>query len=180
MIHRLSEIDHVNFSPDLCSQTDKTYRLEHKEGPVPQSTSGEGHQFKVFSMDGITVKPSRRDSGIKIRNEVVLVENFIDGGMEYIAGKEYRCKESLFVYPFDSRVIGIYKVSKLSMKVKYFQMEESVQKYIRLPYDDFVVVPFIHSNESLYRGQTPLSRVHVNGRIECTFFAQLCINICSC
>lgn len=55
-----------------------------------------------------------------------------------------------FVYPFDSRELGIYKVSNLSMNVKYFQMEESVQKYIRLPYhDDFVVVPLVHSNESV-------------------------------
>ncbi len=149
VIRRLSEMDHINSSPDLCCQTDKAFRLEHEYGPVPQSTSGEVHQFKVLSMDGMIVKPLRRDSCIKIRNEVVLVENFIDGGIEYIAGKEHRCKEPFFVYPFDSRELGIYKVSNLSMNVKYFQMEESVQKYIRLPYhDDFDVVPLIHSNES--------------------------------
>lgn len=149
VIRRLSEKDRVDSSPDLCSQTNKAYRLKHEDGPVPQSISGEVLQIKVLSMDGIFVKTSRRDSCIKIRNEVVLVENFfIDGGIEYIAGKEYRCKEPFFVYPVDSRELGIYKVSNLSKDVKYFQMKESVQKYIRLPYyDDFVVVPLIHSNE---------------------------------
>lgn len=97
VIRRLSEMDHVNSSPDLCSQTEKAYRLEHEDGPVPQSTSGEVHQFKVLSMDDMIVKPSRRDSCIKIRNKVVLVENFvIDGGIEYIAGKEYTCNEPFF------------------------------------------------------------------------------------
>lgn len=67
-------------------------------------------------------------------------------------GREYRCKETLFVFPVDSRVLGIYNVSNLSKNVKYFQMEESVQNYIRLPYyDDFVVVPLIHLNKCLYR-----------------------------
>ncbi len=45
VIHRLSEMDHINSSPDLCCQTDKAFRLEHEDGPVPQSTSGEVHQF---------------------------------------------------------------------------------------------------------------------------------------
>ncbi|MEQ2271868.1 hypothetical protein XENORESO_010424 [Xenotaenia resolanae] len=112
-------MDQVNYRSDICSQTDKAYRLEHEDGPVPQSTSGDIYQYKVLSMDGIIDKPSRTDSCIKIGNKVVLVENFvIDGGIEYIAGKEYRCKEPFFVYPFDSREIGIYKVSNLSVDVE--------------------------------------------------------------
>lgn len=117
VIRRLSEMDHVNSRPELCSQT--AYRFEHKDGPVPESTSGEVHQFKVLSMDGIIVKPLKRDSCIRIGNLVVLVENFlIDGEIEFIAGKEYRYKEPFFMYPFDSRELGIYKVPSLSKKVK--------------------------------------------------------------
>jgi len=94
VIRRLSEMDRVDSNHELCSQTPKAYKLEHKDGPVPQSTSGEVLQFKVLSVNGVIVKPSRRDCCIRIWNEVVLVENFvIDGGVEHIAGKEYRYKE---------------------------------------------------------------------------------------
>lgn len=77
VICRLSDMDHVNSSSDLCSQTDEAYRLEHEDGPVSLSTISKVHQFKVLSIDGIIVKPSSKDLCIKNRNEVVLVENFL-------------------------------------------------------------------------------------------------------
>lgn len=150
VVRRLSEIDSLNHSTDLCRQSGKKYTVEHQNGPAPHSDGGDLHQFKVLSMDGFTVKTSKRDSCIKVGDEVVLVENFIiDGEVEYIAGREYRSKDPFFVYPFDSRALGIFKVSNLATSVKYFLMGDNVQKYIRLPYyNDFVVVPLLHSCES--------------------------------
>lgn len=143
VIRRLSEIEHAN--TDLSGQTEG-YKLEHKDGPVPV-TNGDLPQFKALFKNGFIVKTSKRDCCIKIGDEVVLIENFfVDGGTEYVAGRQFVCKEPFFAYPFDSRELGIYKVSQLAKSLKFFVMEEHVQKYVRLPFQNgFVVVPLLHS-----------------------------------
>lgn len=148
VIRRLSEIEASSHS-GLCSQMSKQCRSEHSEGPVPHFFKGEVKQFQMLSMDGAVITTSKRDCCVKIKNEVVLVENIIvDRGVEYIVGRQYRCQESFFEYPFDSRELGILMVSNLSMTVKHFQILESVQKYVRLPFHDkFVVIPLLHFNK---------------------------------
>lgn len=149
VIRRLSEIDEASSNCNLNAQTSKDYKSEHTEGPVPQFFTGEVKQFKVLSMDGAVIKTTNRDSCIKIKNRFVLVENIIvDRGAEYIVGREYRCQESFFEYPFDSTELDIFMVSSLSMTVKHFQIVESVRKYVRLPFHDkFVVIPLLHLNK---------------------------------
>jgi len=149
VIRRLSEIDEASSNCNLNAQASNDYKSEHTEGPVPQFFTGEAKQFKVLSMDGAVIKTTNRDSCIKIKNKFVLVENIIvDRGVEYFVGRDYRCKESFFEYPFDSTELDIFVVSNLSLTVKHFQRVESVQKYVRLPFHDkFVVIPLLHLNK---------------------------------
>lgn len=106
-------------------------------------------QFQVLSMEGAVIKTSRRDLYVKIKNMFVLVENIIvSNGLEYIVGREYKCQEPFFAYPFESTTLGIFLVSNLSLTVKYFKVEERVQKYVRLPLNEkFVVLPILHLNK---------------------------------
>lgn len=131
VIRRLSEIAEASSNCNLNAQTSKDYKSEHTEGPVSKFFTREVEQFKVLSMDGAVIKTTNRDSCIKINNRLVLVENiFVDRGVEYIVGREYRCPESFFEYPFDSRQLDIFMVSNLSMTLKHFQIVESVQTYL--------------------------------------------------
>ena len=65
---------------------------------------------RLSEMDHANSRPELCLFEHKDGNLVVLVENFLfDGEIEYIAGKEYRCKEPFFMYPFDSRELQSYQ-----------------------------------------------------------------------
>ncbi|GAA6081362.1 uncharacterized protein LOC113085053 isoform X1 [Tachysurus ichikawai] len=128
-MRRLSDIENSNYSCDVQEAIQKLDK-EHTNGPVPECFSQQARQFKVLAIDDIVVKLNERDSCVKIDNQLILVQNFVEdeGGVN-----EYKQVEHFFKYPIDSNELGIYVVSNLSTNVRCFMIGKKLQKRYSIP-----------------------------------------------
>jgi len=86
---------------------------------------------------------------VQVENgDIVAVQNIIMGhdGHIGIVFKKFRSYDNLFIYPLESKTIGIVKLASVSTKLHHCNATEAARKYVVLPCkDSFIGIPLIHT-----------------------------------
>lgn len=97
-----------------------------------------------------TMKANQKDSCVLMRNDEVYVitKKTIVSNQIRLVAKKYQIKNSLFMWPVDSKDLDIYSVSELSTEEFNIEYDNIKQKLFRIPTDHecttFAVIPVLH------------------------------------
>lgn len=118
----------------------------HNEGPLPSCITCPVMQYKEASLPHFCVKISTGDNCIYHNGVVGIVRNIIEvDGVPHLVYNEFNHHSSFFDYPINSCQLGVFLLADLSQELKCVKMDETVKKYVLLPYrNTFVGMPFLH------------------------------------
>ncbi|XP_077270983.1 uncharacterized protein LOC143902160 isoform X1 [Temnothorax americanus] len=126
--------------------------LEHNNGPL-LSVINIFKQFKKISIRDYVLSTYSHcfaDSHfLSKNNEVVQINNIIltTNGSTKLIGKQYISSESLYLYPFDSKKLNIFCVTKLSEQLQAWDIDDIKAKCVLLPLKhdkNWVCFPLLH------------------------------------
>lgn len=142
IVKRLSERDPQ--TPQI-NKGHKCMHLHHDGPLVPHL--GHGDQYMKVVTKDFTLSCRFGDNCIQIVEDIALVDNIIKVAEgTYVIFQKFTKKESYVQYPFESAIIGCYKVWDLSSGVGVVKLQIIKNKYILFPdKKEFTAIPLIHT-----------------------------------
>ena len=102
-------------------------------GPLPDDLVT-GTQYKHVNVQNIHYKINRKDSCVRIRDDMCLIQNIIEDELEvFLLCKRFRKKGDFFVVPLRSSLLGILKVSQLDDRLFVAKLDDVQAKCVLLP-----------------------------------------------
>lgn len=145
VVKRLYEIEkHSSHLLNIKLKNFKTFR-EHECGPLPNGTSHP--QYMELHFSEFKLKTSQPDNCCILKNgNIIIIKNFVTKIKNVIIiGNRYLDKQDFFDEPCPSSELGIHKISNLSPLLEEFQIEQVINKCVKLTFqNDCVVFPFLH------------------------------------
>ena len=143
VIRRLSEQKCVHNEPKTCP----ILKGVHLCGPLPDDLVT-GTQYKHANVQNIHYKINRKDSCVRIRDDICLIQNIIEDEFEvFLVCKRFRKKEDFFVVPLRSSLLGILKISQLDDRTFVAKLDDVQAKCVLLPYQRYyIALPFSDAN----------------------------------
>ena len=153
VVKRLSESDsQVRANVDELEHD--VFQKQHVDGPLPPGVQL-CRQFKEYHSpgEGYVVTTRTGNNCILVNNSVAFARNFLlIEGSHKVVFQKFHSMEPFYVYPADSTLIGIYKVSRLSRVHSVASVADISKKYVLLSKEDkennsevFVAAPLLHS-----------------------------------
>jgi hypothetical protein len=130
--------------------TNNRIKLLGRRYPV-ENEAFQGTQFKRLIMkEGFTLSTSVGNRCFCTKGgDIVFLSNIIkteDLGV-LLAGRKFLRKEDFYDYPMDSSELGIFCVSQLERRRRYWKLAHVKAKMVQVPLgDNFVCFPLIHLN----------------------------------
>lgn len=153
VIHRLAELKKLNKCVRASvSGSNKTPAFEglHDNGPLLYNS--QDPQFSTMTFKNLKLSNQAPNNCCGLSDgTVIIVENFSQYKHSkniMVIGKKFECIFDLYDKPCKSSLIGIYKVSNLSLTMKDWPVEQISVKYMKLPCiesDEYGVFPLLHS-----------------------------------
>ncbi|EZA61808.1 hypothetical protein X777_10291 [Ooceraea biroi] len=145
----------ISFSNNDCHKPNYPilkHFIEHNNGPLLNNIN----VFKQFKKISIRNYVSSTHSScvadsyfLSKTNEVVQINNIIlaTNGSIKLIGKRYMLSESLYLYPFDSKKLNIFCVTKVSEQLQAWNIDNIKAKCILLPLHDenWACFPLLHT-----------------------------------
>ena len=125
--------------------------MEHTNGPLPSENSYiPCTQFRDAVFKNYAVSTKTGDNCIQVGCHIGVIQNiFKCKSSVYIMYRKFLSSESFFMYPMDSRKLGVYMVSRLSGDVDTVHIQFVKRKYVLLPYrNQYVAFPLLHTMNS--------------------------------
>ena len=146
--HRLSERASLQLK-----ETFVKYPLLKQEHTIklPIGLPDISSQYKQLFLPNFCVTTSVGDNCIGLKSgEIVIVQNIVKIQKVpydiFIVFNIFKKKSKLFVYPWDSTLIGIYSVDELSENLQFCCIDDIKKKNVLLPQKKlFVALPLLHS-----------------------------------
>lgn len=144
VVRRMSELENAAYK--VGTQNEAKLRKPHSEGPLPSDITSPVMQYKEASLPDFCVKVFTGDDCISYNGMVGVVRNIIViDGDSYLVYNEFTHSSSFFDYPLNSCEIGVFLLTDLSQELKCIKMDETVTKYVLLPFRNaFVGMPLLH------------------------------------
>jgi len=144
VVRRMSEFENADCSADTPNET--KLRKPHSEGPLPLHITYPVLQYKEIHLSHLCVKVFTGDNCICYNGMVGIVQNIIVvDGDPYLVYNEFNNCSSFFDYPINSCQLGVFLLKDLSQELKCIRMDETVTKYVLLPFrNTFVGMPLLH------------------------------------
>lgn len=143
VVRRISEFENVT----CCRDTRDGLKLKtsHSEGPAP-SHIYPVTQYKEISLPEFCVKLSTGDNCIRRNGKIGIVRNIIVvEGDPCLVYNEFTQSSDFFDYPIKSSQIGVFLLDDLSQDLKCVKVDDSVSKYVLLPFKNkYVGMPLHH------------------------------------
>ena len=126
-------------------------KKEHSHGPLVKNVEPTGHQYEELSTEQFCIKISSKNNGrdsclgLKTGAEVI-VEDIIKNEVNfYTAYKQFAQCNNLFVYPYKSSDLGLFKVRGLEPNLRRCSLSNVTRKYVLFPTQGVhAVIPLIH------------------------------------
>lgn len=148
IVRRLHEICSLNLDSEEQSSS---LLMEHTMGPLSNELNTV-KQFKKMLYENSTFCINSYSAAnsyfISKNSKTVQIENIVSTseGEVMIIGKEYESYHSLYEYPFDSRLLNIYVVDKLSEISKTWHARDIASKAMIFPLkQELICLPIFHT-----------------------------------
>jgi len=126
----------------------RVVRLLDKHPPIPEAFQGD--QNSKLTTHDFSLSTHRSNNCFTTRSgDIVLLSNVIktaDKGV-LLAGRKYTQKGNFYDFPLESSQLGIFLVSNLERRRRYWKLGSLKCKNVRIPYEDsHLSIPLVHLN----------------------------------
>lgn len=149
---RIIERRNHNINKPFTFQSFRMYQ-PHNNGPTFIGFSGS--QFKKLRYNNMYLSLTAPDNCVVLRNgDVFKIYNIIQTqrGEMLLYGRILLPIRSLYLYPMDSKLLGIFVVQESLLEFEYFPIEHFYNKAIKIPIphceNEFAIVPFLHVDQN--------------------------------
>jgi hypothetical protein len=139
-----------HFEQEECPTLQTNIQLENEHDSGPMLPDSQSPQYKSLRLNTFTVKRKAPDCFCEVaKNIVVKVKNICYSSTLntfVIIGNEFKVKESVFSYPCESKLLGVYKLSSLSDELNQWPIETVIRKYqVYEINNNFFAFPLVHA-----------------------------------
>jgi hypothetical protein len=137
LVGRLTECDKRVACKDADVPKSKSFKKGHFEGPILCGMSTM-EQFKQYETENVFISCEHGDNFIEILGEIGIVRHILrePGDAVSVLFSSFERKESLYTYPLQSEILGIFSLSRLCESCTVHPLHEVNRKYLLLPLPD--------------------------------------------
>lgn len=138
----------ISFSEDFELKPKKI----HFDGPMVEGVKNV--QFEKVKLKNFTISRTGSDNCVQLNDDSICVIDNIayskDNSELVIIGRKFMVRENVFRKPYESSIVGIFKVSNLEGERQVWYLKEIKHKALRIPFensDHFRVALLLHSSK---------------------------------